>query len=260
MDTSEESLRIKRKRMSDMNEKSDNVLNLFYFVENGQINLDDEKVENFIEECFGLEMKRKFYSDPIVFLQDEENKSEFYSLFYHSYETNEENKKNNQENNENDQKRYFADTRICYRCGLTGHIDAKCPDKNKSLCILCGCIDHQRFNCPQLVCSRCGMCGHRFRDCKEQVDQRRRFNLCNRCPNRHTIYDCPSHWRRYKIYDIKDCPIKMSCCYCLGEDHFIDDCQIRKTKNSIFTERYEEIVFNRPPPRYDNRNRFDSRF
>lgn len=166
----------------------------------------------------------------------------FLSLFYHSYEMNDEDKRKSAETNGNEQSRYFLDTRICYKCGKIGHIDSKCPDRIKQLCILCGCIDHQRYNCLQIICTKCNKHGHRFRECRENVDHRQKYHLCDRCPNRHTIRDCPLSWRKYKYFGLENLSINMSCSFCLKEDHFIDDCTIRKSKNSIFTEKYENML------------------
>lgn len=246
----------KRHKMSENTENS-RVLNSFDLVRYGKIDLNDENVQEYIEKYLGREFREELEKDPIEFLGIEENKIEFYSLFYHSFESFEEKNKKDKENSESEQRRYYADTRICYKCGLTGHIDSKCPERTKNLCILCGCTDHQRFNCPQIVCAKCGMCGHRFRDCRESFDQKRRYNLCKSCPNRHSIDDCPLVWRKYKFSTLENRLIKMACSFCCKTDHFIDDCQVRKTKNSIFTEKVDEIVyFNRRIPKKRTFNRY----
>ncbi|KRH91840.1 E3 ubiquitin ligase interacting with arginine methyltransferase, partial [Pseudoloma neurophilia] len=170
------------------------------------------------------------------------DEEELLSLFYHSFETSQRSSTINKDNSENEQRRYFMDTRICYKCGKTGHIDSQCPDRVKQLCILCGCIDHQRYNCYQIICLNCNKHGHRVRDCKEKVDQKSKFSTCNKCPGRHTVRDCPITWRRYKIYDLDNRPIKMSCSNCFANDHFLDDCFIKRSKSSIFTKRFMEMV------------------
>lgn len=170
------------------------------------------------------------------------NEEDFLSLFYHSYELDDNDKKGSVESKGNERSRYFLDTRICYKCGKIGHIDIKCPDRVKQLCILCGCIDHSKYNCLLIICSNCNKHGHRYRNCREMFDTKQKFRFCDRCPNRHTVRDCPLSWRRYKYYNPENIAINMSCSFCLGDDHFIDDCNIRKSKNSIFTEKYEEML------------------
>lgn len=140
--------------------------------------------------------------------------------------------------------RYFGDSRICYSCGGSGHIESSCPTRNNNVCILCASVDHEKYNCPQMVCSKCNMCGHRFRDCREDND-RRRFICCNRCPYEHPVSDCPAVWRHYKTNGRRPIrPANVCCSMCYGNDHFIDDCGGGRAKYSIFTNNFTFFLRN----------------
>lgn len=215
---------------------------LFDLEEENTINFGNNDIKEFTKNCLGEIKINDLLTNPEFFLQNENNKDDLLSLFFHSYESNIEDKKSNFDESENTQKRYFADTRICYNCGEIGHIDSKCPKRISKICILCGSTDHIRYNCPLVICSKCGFCGHRFKDCRENIDRRKRYNFCFRCPNKHIINDCSYHWRKYRYNRLDSKQINKCCCYCLSSNHFIDDCHIRKSKNSIFTVKYEEML------------------
>ncbi|ELA46858.1 hypothetical protein VCUG_01632 [Vavraia culicis subsp. floridensis] len=234
----------RRKTAEDETEDDSTIRSLFDFSKNGSINVNAEKIVLFIKRCFDVHNKEQLFKNFKEFISDENNKYEFLSLFYHSFESSDSEVSDNTES-ENAQLRYFADTRVCYGCGETGHVESKCPKRTQQICILCGYTDHPRFNCPQIVCTKCGLCGHRYRECKENVDRRKRYIICTRCPNKHTIPDCPLTWRRYKFDRLSKNSVRMSCCNCLKNDHFVDDCDLRRSKTSIFTGYYEQMVYHR---------------
>lgn len=233
----------RRKMQKDENDES-NFKNLFDFKKGGSVNLSNEKVIAFIKKSFNIENRELLFKNFKDFICDENKKSEFLSLFYHSYESEDAEINENKEN-ESTQLRYFADTRVCYNCGEVGHVEGKCPLKTQQVCILCGYNDHIRYNCPQIICAKCGLCGHRYRDCKEEIDRRKRYMICTRCPNKHTVPDCSLIWRRYKFDKLNRNEIRMSCCNCLKKDHFVDDCDGKRSKNGIFTGFYDQLIYHR---------------
>lgn len=224
-------------------EKNKRVIkNLFDCINDKMLVLENDEFVSFVNKCTDLENKELLLQDFNTFMSDEKNRYEFLSLFYHSYEAS-DTEIDSTIDNETAQMRYFMDTRVCFNCGEAGHIDYKCPKRIQQLCILCGDINHVRFNCPQIVCTKCGRCGHKFRECKEEVDRRTKYAICSRCPNRHTVADCPLSWRRYRFDRLRNTNIRMSCCYCLSTGHFIDDCNLTRSKTSIFTGHYERMVY-----------------
>ncbi|KAM0677185.1 hypothetical protein BDAP_002196 [Binucleata daphniae] len=163
------------------------------------------------------------------------------SLFFHIEETSVQ-KLNEQSDETKTQRRYYADTLVCYECGETGHINKKCPERLQNICILCAEKGHDKRKCPMQICNRCYKCGHFSKECTSK-ESRNRFYSCRRCKYEHAERDCPMEWRRYCIVedDEKKCIIK-SCCICYKKDHFVDDCRKGKTRISIFNSDFRSIV------------------
>lgn len=206
--------------------------NLFSFLtiedEKYSINLDTPETDQIVSD--------------IYFPLNNESIPDFLSLFYHNTETIVE-KSNEFIEGEKTQRRYYADTLICYECGETGHINKKCPKRIKDVCILCAQKGHERRNCPMMICNKCYLCGHQSRFCPAK-DLHSRYQICRRCPSgEHTVRDCPSQWREYRI---KDCVItsniRKSCCLCFSDKHFVDDCKKNRTRFSIFNSDYLSII------------------
>lgn len=141
------------------------------------------------------------------------------------------------------QRRYFADTLVCYECGETGHINKKCPKSSTDVCVLCSLKGHERFDCPMMVCHKCYMCGHNARMCPERKNNER-YLLCKVCKvGEHTVGDCPRKWRQYVVAkDVDTQGIRKSCCICFSNKHYMDDCSRARTKFSIFNSNFMSIV------------------
>ncbi|KAM0674500.1 hypothetical protein GVAV_002115 [Gurleya vavrai] len=178
-------------------------------------------------------------------LEEEIELPDLLSYFFHTKETQVD-KPNETNDSEKQQRRYFADTLVCYDCGETGHVNRKCPKRVSNVCILCSQKGHEKRNCPMMVCNKCYRCGHLSRNCEER-DSRARYSLCRRCKLEHTERDCPMEWRQYFISgreEFKD--ILKSCCYCFKNDHFMDDCVKGRSRISIFNKDFKSCVrFNR---------------
>ncbi|EJW04755.1 hypothetical protein EDEG_01045 [Edhazardia aedis USNM 41457] len=173
----------------------------------------------------------------IDFAQMEEQ--DFFSYFYHlsipkSISETKETKEATQ-----GQRRYFADTLICYECGQTGHINRNCPTRNISICILCARKGHNKSTCPMIICNNCYMCGHRTAQCKNKDNSK--HIQCRRCRGaEHSIRDCPAVWREYIVEGFENKPLKYKACpWCFSTEHFLDDCRKRqKGKVSIFSSNF----------------------
>ncbi|TBT96485.1 hypothetical protein CWI39_3803p0010 [Hamiltosporidium magnivora] len=188
------------------------------------IDLDSPELRNIID------------LDLTILNEDLENK--IFTLLYHSREINLQ-KCEQSKNEELELKRYFLDSQLCYSCGETGHTERKCPKRNTLVCILCSRTGHYKYNCPMLVCIKCQECGHRANACQERTD-RRRFMMCRQCSGEHNITECPRKWRKY-FYNRNsnnNVPVNKACPLCCGKNHFIDDCNVKKTKFSIFTSDF----------------------
>ncbi|KAG0437513.1 Protein AIR1 [Dictyocoela muelleri] len=182
----------------------------------------------------------------IQYLKDEGlsdyTEEDILSLFFHYKDT--EIKSDIYEDTYNLGTRYFGDSRICYSCGESGHIESTCPSRNYNVCILCGSIDHEKYNCPQMVCSKCNKCGHRFKDCQEHNDKRR-FIYCRICPYEHPISECPMSWRNYRNINRRPSRLRnIHCSICYSNNHFIDDCGSGRAKYSVFTLNYKFFMGN----------------
>jgi len=187
---------------------------------------------------------------------EEASKVDLLSIFNQSLDTSID--RNLELTSDNRASRYFADNRICFNCGKIGHVDRKCPSKNVKTCILCSGHDHTKGSCPQIVCLRCGMCGHRIKDCKtlyksldnnskiNKVDNGLRFKMCNKCPNEHSMFDCPRKWRVYLTSSLENLEmnrIRKICVNCFSDDHFLDDCyKHRHSKTSIFCNSFYKYI------------------
>ncbi|KAF7313289.1 hypothetical protein HMN09_00484300 [Mycena chlorophos] len=92
-------------------------------------------------------------------------------------------------------------TKVCKRCGETGHVKDKCP---VIICQTCGARDeHSTRSCNvSKHCFNCGMRGHLRQDCPNRTAQYERMQDCERCgaPS-HLTRECPTLWRLYVYLD-----------------------------------------------------------
>jgi len=139
-----------------------------------------------------------------------------------------------------DNKRYFGDTSVCYKCGEIGHISRDCTQESIRRCTYCG-VAHERKPCELILCDNCWKLGHTQRSCREKRSVPRK---CMKCKTQlHSIDWCPKVWRRYRLLntDVKEGMI-MSCPLCLSTTHFIDDCKDKDESFSIFTMNYLDLI------------------
>lgn len=143
------------------------------------------------------------------------------------------------------QRRYFADTLICYECGDVGHVSCRCPNLKLDVCIMCGFMGHDRNECPMTVCNRCYMLGHCAKECtgKRAAES---YMLCKVCAyGEHTIGDCPRKWRVYVVMgDVREDRLVKCCSNCYSGNHYVDDCSRGgpRTRFSIFNSRFKSMV------------------
>lgn len=199
--------------------------------------LVDENNEVYLDEEPALQ-----YTQHLTFPLTKKTYPDLLSLFYHNAHTEIE-KIHDFTETDIKQRRYFADTLTCYECGKTGHINRNCPQRVKNICILCAQRGHEKRECPMMVCNRCYLLGHHARICPMK-DDRERYMLCKRCRSgEHSVRDCPSVWRVYKVKSLDfSGPIKKSCCVCFSDKHFVDDCKKNRTRYSIFNSDFMSII------------------
>lgn len=140
----------------------------------------------------------------------------------------------------NDRKRYFGDSTVCYKCGEIGHVSRDCTKDQLRNCVYCS-TRHRGRPCDYLFCDRCSRFGHAYHFCREPRPDDR---LCNACPDQvHYITECPRVWRHYRFRSKETRSVAvMSCPLCFSTSHFLDDCEQKARKFSIFTKRYLRIA------------------
>lgn len=137
-------------------------------------------------------------------------------------------------------KRYFGDSTMCYKCGEYGHQSRDCQSNIERNCMYCGII-HANRPCEYVFCDNCLCFGHRENRCREQQFPK---VICRSCPSQyHYTHDCPRAWRRYVTRNLgQSKSFVMSCAYCHSASHFIDDCESKACRFSIFTKHYKELL------------------
>ncbi|KAM0681743.1 hypothetical protein GINT2_000257 [Glugoides intestinalis] len=134
-------------------------------------------------------------------------------------------------------RRYFGNNAVCYRCGEIGHLSMDCKQDRRVNCMFCDKL-HIGCSCDYLLCDNCNMLGHTFRYCKQRPIGN---EMCRRCPapQCHYIYECPRKWRKYKLLNKNsNKTIIASCPLCFSTSHFLDDCDKKDRKFTIFTKKY----------------------
>lgn len=143
---------------------------------------------------------------------------------------------------EGGKSRYFGDNVLCYGCGQAGHQERKCPRNTSSFCILCAEEGHYKYNCPQKVCLKCYKCGHCARDCLEKGESKR-YAVCRKCTGaEHSVMECPRAWRIYTVCGPPKKLTSKACPLCLSQNHFVDDCDPRKARSSIFSSNFYKVA------------------
>lgn len=138
-------------------------------------------------------------------------------------------------------RRYFGNTSVCYRCGEVGHVSKDCQQTRTTNCMFCDKL-HIGRSCEYLLCDNCNMLGHTFRYCKARSIGN---EICRRCPpfQCHYIYECPRNWRKYKLSNKKGKnELIASCPLCFSTSHFLDDCEEKDRKFTIFTKNYYSLI------------------
>lgn len=104
---------------------------------------------------------------------------------------------------------------VCYMCGLTGHLEPRCPRK---ICVNCGSPNYMYSsmcrNCcnwGSLNCAECGQNGHPSSHCP---DLWRRYH--NTIDNNTTLEKCNQTKKHYQMY----------CSGCTRRGHLIHTCRI----------------------------------
>lgn len=144
----------------------------------------------------------------------------------------------------NENKRYFGDNTVCYRCGETGHVSRACQRAVERNCMFCD-RSHAGRPCDYLFCYGCHNFGHKEDHCRERRAAR---VICKACPSQlHYERDCPRQWRSYVIVSTGTSPeFRMNCAYCHSTGHFIDDCKMKDCQISIFTKAYKGYLKKAP--------------
>lgn len=139
-----------------------------------------------------------------------------------------------------DNRRYFGDTTLCYKCWEIGHMSRDCTQEHLRRCSYCGIL-HTRKPCDFIMCDNCWNLGHTQRLCRERL---RKSRECTRCPKQiHSEDMCPRIWRKYSLVNTnvrRD--MIMSCPLCMSTSHFIGDCKDNYTSFTIFTKNYADLV------------------
>lgn len=140
----------------------------------------------------------------------------------------------------NENKRYFGDNTLCYKCGETGHVSRACQKSVERNCMFCD-LYHANRPCDYVFCYNCLNFGHKEKYCREKKTAR---FICKSCPSQlHYECDCPRSWRHYNILNSNVRPeFRMSCAYCHSPGHFIDDCKMKDCQISIFTKNYRAYL------------------
>lgn len=175
----------------------------------------------------------------IIDLEEDIDKYELLSLLFHK-DSIPLDPSNFTANTKNDKKRYFEDTTVCYKCGQLGHVSRNCDSEDQRNCPYCD-TNHKGRNCSLLLCDKCLKVGHTFRFCKERTPEPR---ICMKCPLQYHYSDeCPRTWRKYKMIEKKSAEkLIMSCPICFSTAHFLDDCEMKDKKYTIFTKNYLKIL------------------
>ncbi|CAB3256268.1 unnamed protein product [Arctia plantaginis] len=104
---------------------------------------------------------------------------------------------------------------VCYMCGLTGHLEPRCPSK---ICVNCGSPNQMYStmcrNCcnwGQLTCSECGQNGHPASHCP---DLWRRYH--NTIDNNTPLERCGQPKKHYQLY----------CSGCTRRGHLVHTCRV----------------------------------
>lgn len=175
-------------------------------------------------------------------MSNAESQLELVTLLFHSLDLEVQRWGRNEPAGEGYATRYFADNVLCYMCGQIGHQERRCQRNIGPFCILCASKGHYKYNCPQRVCLSCYKCGHIAKDCREKSD-RRRYAMCRQCTGgEHSVMDCPLVWRTYNLVRAPSGKVSKGCPLCLSSKHFVDDCNSKRTKFSIFSSHFCRIV------------------
>jgi cellular nucleic acid-binding protein len=141
-----------------------------------------------------------------------------------------------------------TETKVCYVCGMQGHINRNCPHVNKG-CFKCGEKGHIARNCPtKVTCYNCGKTGHMVKECSEP-----RGIVCYGCGERgHMARECPGkkglpkdscQMCGNKEHTEVNCPLHKRCTVCevIGHSDYDKDCPRRGEENtSEMSINYED--------------------
>lgn len=139
----------------------------------------------------------------------------------------------------NDKKRYFEDSSVCFNCGEIGHVVKDCVVVKSRNCMYCD-INHDKKPCDYLLCDNCFHLGHTAKFCRSRPYVP---IICKNCPTQyHYTDECPKIWRVYKMQNGgKKNKLIMSCPYCHSDNHFMDDCDMKDRRFSIFTKNFRNL-------------------
>ncbi|EOB13171.1 Protein AIR2 [Nosema bombycis CQ1] len=104
---------------------------------------------------------------------------------------------------------------------------------SSEVCVYCLEI-HNGKKCNKQLCRWCNDIGHASSKCNRLSDPDR-ITLCKCYKNTyHSVNDCPSVWRKYKLKRPLDLSsIIKSCSNCSSTKHFTNDCVKEQNKFSI---------------------------